>query len=186
MAWFGQSCFAVTLLHKVPHHGVSTCVRLEHKAWLRTSKLRSEAAQSLAGAATAPLAPVSSSAAEDEEKALITREYDRHVSTACVPAGGLLIHFDFVSIKPISRNPAWQVPTVPPKRLSSIIILAHMQSRWWRRAQQLLSAGGADVKMFSAPPELSCPGQTEDARQLLNSHRGQLSNRVSRYGGPDI
>ena len=79
MAWFGQSCFAVTLLHKVPHHGVSTCVRLEHKAWLRTSKLRSEAAQSLAGAATAPLAPVSSSAAEDEEKALITREYDRQL-----------------------------------------------------------------------------------------------------------
>ena len=92
--------------------------------------------------------------------------YRMYVSTACVPAGGLLIHFDFVSAQPISRNPAWQVPTVPPKRLSSIITLAHMQSRWWRRehfdvgaaggeqkaAQQLLSAGGADVKMFSAPP----------------------------------
>ena len=68
-------------------------------------------------------------------------------------------HFDFVSIKarrPISRNPVWQVPTVPPKVLSSIIGLARMQRRWWRREQLLgsflLSAGGADVKMFSAPP----------------------------------
>ena len=66
-----------------------------------------------------------------------------HVSTACVPAGG---HFDFVSAQPISRNPAWQVPTVPPKRLSSIIILAHMQSRWWRREHFDVGAAGGEQK----------------------------------------
>ena len=82
------------------------------------------------------------------------------------------------------------------EELSSIILLVRMQSRWWRRenfdgaaaggeqraAQQLLSAGGGAVKIFSAPPELLCPGQSDDARQLFRRHRGHLSNRVLRYG----
>ena len=56
-------------------------------------------------------------------------------------------HFDFVSIKarrPISRNPVWQVPTVPPKVLSSIIGLARMQRRWsWRREHFDVGAAGS-------------------------------------------
>ena len=82
------------------------------------------------------------------------------------------------------------------EELSSIILLVRMQSRWWRRenfdgaaaggeqraAQQLLSAGGGAVKIFSAPPELLCPGQSDDARQLFRRHRGHLPDRVSRYG----
>jgi hypothetical protein len=88
------------------------------------------------------------------------------------------------------------VPSVTVEELSSIIVLVRMQSRWWRRenfdgaaaggeqraAQQLLSAGGGAVKIFSAPPEPSCPGQSDDARQLFRRHRGHLPDRVLRYG----
>ena len=65
-----------------------------------------------------------------------------------------------------SRNPVRQLPSVTVEELSSIFGLARTRKLRWRRehfdvgaaggeqkaAQQLLSAGGADVKMFSAPP----------------------------------
>jgi len=74
-----------------------------------------------------------------------------------------LIHFDFVSSQPISRNPAWQVPTVPPKRLSSIIILAHMQSRWWRREHFDVGATGA----FVSGPNRRCSTTLEQSPRAV-------------------
>ena len=74
-----------------------------------------------------------------------------------------MIHFDFVSSQPISRNPAWQVPTVQPKRLSSIITLAHMQSRWWRRRQNVLGATGA----FVSGPNRRCSTTLEQSPRAV-------------------
>ena len=81
---------------------------------------------------------------------------------ACLQVA-ILIHFDFVSSQPISRNPAWQVPTVPPKRLSSIITLAHMQSRWWRRRQNVLGATGA----FVSGPNRRCSTTLEQSPRAV-------------------
>ena len=93
------------------------------------------------------------------------REFFNHAASpppACLQVA-ILIHFDFVSSQPISRNPAWQVPTVPPKRLSSIITLAHMQSRWWRRRQNVLGATGA----FVSGPNRRCSTTLEQSPRAV-------------------
>ena len=88
------------------------------------------------------------------------------VSTACVPAGAVLTSLGIPSIKvrrPISRNPVWQVPTVPPKVLSSIIGLARMQRRWWRRRQNVLGATGA----FVSGPNRRCSTTLEQSPRAV-------------------
>jgi hypothetical protein len=60
--------------------------------------------------------------------------------------------------------------------------------RWTRipklgRRRELLCAGGAGVKMFSASPTALHSDQTHDAGHFFNRRHGPLSNRISRSGG---